>query len=111
RNDRVIQFILLVAFLVRLSASHSSDFFVDETFTSAVTSASWESVWLGLRGDSHPPLYYLTMIPLAHLTRSVTILRLPSILMSTLSILVYYRMFCRLAQPSTARVCVAIVAV
>ncbi len=111
QKDRLLQLVVIVGLVIRLVAAYSSDLFVDEAYSYGVASGSFKSLLWGLRGDSHPPLYYLSMFPLAQITRSTLLLRLPSIVCSMLALLVNYRLIRRIGGSSSAYLVAAMTSV
>ncbi len=106
-----LRLIVLLALVIRLSASYFSDFFVDEAFSFGIASGPLDSIVFGVRGDSHPPLFNLSLVPLAHFTRSTVLLRLPSVVCSVLALLVNFRLFRRFVSRESAYAVVSIMSV
>lgn len=66
----------------------------DEAFTSRLIHLPLQNLPGAIMADVHPPLYYLLLWPLAQLTTSPALLRLPSLLAGLLAIWLVYWLVC-----------------
>lgn len=87
--------VLGLAVALRLPLLFNSLWF-DEAFTSRLIHLPLAQLPGAIMADVHPPLYYLALWPLAQLTDSPALLRLPSLLVGLLSIVLVFRLVQRL---------------
>lgn len=82
--------VLLLALVVRVVASLSSDMYVDECFAFYLARLPASSIISFAMTDSNPPLYYFIIKPILYFTRNTLFLRLPSVIFSLASIYLTY---------------------
>ena len=78
--------ILLLGLVIRLAAAYVQPAFLDEAFVYYITKAGPGQAIHRLRIDTHPPTYNLIMYPLVSCTANIFILRLPSLLLSIITL-------------------------
>jgi hypothetical protein len=88
----------------------SQPLWYDENFTLAVIRLPWDGFWTAVRGDVHPPLFYLLwrLLPEATLLADPWLLRLPSVLISILTLPLAWHIFGLLASVRTQRMAFAL---
>ncbi|MBX3082925.1 MAG: glycosyltransferase family 39 protein [Anaerolineae bacterium] len=65
----------------------------DETFTARVVNLDWSHMWQAIRGDVHPPLFYLIeALNVRLLGSSEWALRAPSAILGVVGVLLIYRL-------------------
>ena len=79
--------IFILAALVRLAMTWGPEFWYDEAFTALITRLPVSQMIVATAGDTHPPLYYLLVMPFSLLGKAMPadqeiILRYPSVLCS-----------------------------
>lgn len=95
--------------LLRLAWIWTQPLWYDENFTLAVARLPLADMWTAIRGDVHPPLYYLLISPIAHLDLPAWTLRLPSVLMGIVSLPFCWSVFGKLASDRVRNVAFAFV--
>jgi uncharacterized membrane protein len=90
--------------LLRLAWIWTQPLWYDENFTLAVLRLPLDRMWTAILGDVHPPLFYLLYKPFALLDLPTWILRIPSVLLSILSLWLAWKVFGLLAEERGQRV-------
>jgi uncharacterized membrane protein len=90
--------------LLRLAWFWTQPLWYDENFTLAVTRLPLADMLTAIRGDVHPPLFYLLIRPLALLDLPVWFLRLPSVITGIASLPVAWVVFGKLASDRVRKV-------
>jgi uncharacterized membrane protein len=90
--------------LLRLAWVWTQPLWYDENFSLAVMRLPLDRMMIAIKGDVHPPLFYLLYRPLAALDLPAWSMRLPSVLLGILSLYLAWRVFGLLVNPETQRV-------
>lgn len=92
-SKKFLTWLFVIGTLLRLAFIWVPPFWYDENFTLLATRLPMWRMLAATAGDVHPPLYYLVMWPIAQLVdilhAPIWILRLPSVLFSVLSLVVF----------------------
>jgi 4-amino-4-deoxy-L-arabinose transferase-like glycosyltransferase len=93
-----------LASVLRLINLGAESLWYDEAFTAWIARLEWRQLWPALRGDTHPPLWYIIeWANVRILGDSEFALRVPSALFGVLIVLLVWRIAVRLHfQPKTA---------
>lgn len=83
--------LVLISLATRLPSLNSSPLWYDEIFSANLARAPMAAFWAAVRGDVHPPGYYLLLRPIAFLFgTSEWAMRLPSLLASVGCVVLLY---------------------
>jgi 4-amino-4-deoxy-L-arabinose transferase-like glycosyltransferase len=82
-----------IAAVLRLLNLGTENLWYDETFTARLVNLDWSAMWTAIRGDVHPPLFYLIeALNVRLLGSSEFALRLPSAILGVVGVLLVYRL-------------------
>lgn len=98
--------LVAIAGLLRLPTLGSESLWYDETFTAWIAKLPLDRLWVAVRGDVHPPLWYLVeWVTVRLFGSSETALRLPAALFGILAVLLIWQIALHLnLSPRTALV-------
>ncbi|MDO5296231.1 MAG: glycosyltransferase family 39 protein [bacterium] len=84
--------IVTLGIIIRLTAAYLQPAFLDEAFVYYTSKADIDQILSTLKLDVHPPTYNILIHPLAQISSSIFILRLPSLLCDIISILLTFQL-------------------
>ncbi len=85
--------IIAAGLLIRLTAAWLQPAYTDEAFNYYLCQMGWDVLIKALTADNHTPALHFLLWPLMKITKSVFLLRLPSVLGGTAAVLLSFHLF------------------